>query len=350
MMATIYSLKFAQSNDVIMLPISVWPSRLGLQNTPTVSLQRVRLPYRVSRYDTKQSDGEAPVMLYLWGMRSTPSFPLLPGPFWPGMVAPNRVLLWAKEKCLAFKLCILIFKLSANKWHVKFRLALEMNKCLQTARVHEWMTKGRATLIQKDSNKGTAPNNYRPITCLPMMWEILTAQIREEIYYSLTSRRLFPDEQKGCFKGSRCTAELLYINQHILDESKIRRKNLAMAWIDYKKAYDMVPHSRIINSLKIYKISDEVINFIDKTMKTWRVELTPGGRRLAEAKIQRGIFQGDALSPLLFIIGMMPLNHVLRKCTAGYKLSRSREKVDHLMNMDDIKLLAKNEKKKPWKL
>ena len=38
----------------------------------------------------------------------------------------------------------------------------------------------------------------------------------------------------------------------------------------------------------MYKISDEVINFIDKTMKTWRVDMT-GGRRLAEAKTQRGI-------------------------------------------------------------
>ena len=68
-----------------------------------------------------------------------------------------------------------------------------------------------------------------------MMWKILTAQIREEIYYSLTSRGLFPDEQKGCRKGSRGTAELLYIDQHILNESKNRRKNLVMPWIDYKK-------------------------------------------------------------------------------------------------------------------
>ena len=67
----------------------------------------------------------------------------------------------------------------------------------------------------------------------------------------------------------------------------------------------------------MYKISDEIINFIDKTMKTWRVELTAGGRRLAEANIQRGIFQGDALSPLLFIIAKMPLNRILRKCSAG---------------------------------
>ena len=43
-------------------------------------------------YDTKQSDGEFPVMLELWGMRSTPLLPLLLGPLWPRVVAPDRVL------------------------------------------------------------------------------------------------------------------------------------------------------------------------------------------------------------------------------------------------------------------
>ena len=104
------------------------------------------------------------------------------------------------------------------------RLALEMNKCLRRAHVPEWMTKGRSTLIQENPNKGTTSNNYRLITCLAMMWKILTAQITEEIYYSLTSRGLFHDEQKGCCKGSRSTTELLYIDQHILNESKTRRK------------------------------------------------------------------------------------------------------------------------------
>ena len=106
----------------------------------------------------------------------------------------------------------------------------------------------------------------------------------------------------------------------------------------------MFPQSWIINYLKIYKISNEVINFIRKTMKTRRVELTAGGKSLAEAKIQKGISQGDSLSPLLFIIAMMPFNHILRKCTAGYKLTKSQEKINHLMYMDDIKLFTKNEK------
>ena len=41
---------------------------------------------------------------------------------------------------------------------------------------------------------------------------------------------------------------------------------------------------------------------------------------------------------------MMPLNYILRKCTVGYKLSKSQEKINLLMYMDDIKLFVKIEK------
>ena len=40
----------------------------------------------------------------------------------------------------------------------------------------------------------------------------------------------------------------------------------------------------------------------------------------------------------------MPFNHILRKCTAAYKLSKSQEKINHLMYMDDTKFFAKNER------
>ena len=78
-------------------------------------------------------------------------------------------------------------------------------------------------------------------------------------------------------------------------------------------------------------------------MQTWSVELTVEGQSLAEVKIQRGIFQGDALSPLLFVIAMMLWRYILRKCTARCKLSKSQEKFNHLLYMDDIKIFTKNE-------
>ena len=48
----------------------------------------------------------------------------------------------------------------------------------------------------------------------------------------------------------------------------------------------MVQEIWIINYLKMYKISDKVMNLIEKTMKTWRVEWTAGGKSLAEVEIE----------------------------------------------------------------
>ena len=71
--------------------------------------------------------------------------------------------------------------------------------------------------------------------------------------------------------------------------------------------------------------------------------MTAGVKSLAEIKILGGVFQGDAQSPLLFVIAMMPLNHMLRKCTGRYSLHTLQEKINHLMYMDNIKLFAKKE-------
>ena len=118
-----------------------------------------------------------------------------------------------------------------------------MNKCIQKTEIPEWMTRGKTVLIQKDPIKGTTPKNYRPITWLPMMWKILTAQIREKIDYLLIRRGIFDDKQKECRKRTRGTEELLYIDQHILNESKTKQKNLALTRIDNKKVYNIVTHS-----------------------------------------------------------------------------------------------------------
>ena len=70
--------------------------------------------------------------------------------------------------------------------------------------------------------------------------KILTELIRKEIYHSFVCSGLFMEEQKGCCSRTRGTNDLLYIDQQDLKETKKRQKTVVMAWIDYKKAYDMV--------------------------------------------------------------------------------------------------------------
>ena len=66
-------------------------------------------------------------------------------------------------------------------------------------------------------------------------------------------------------------------------------------------------------------------------------DLTFCGKSLGEISIKRGIFQGDSLSPLLFIIALVPMSMILRKVTYAYEF-KSVVKLNHLLFMDDLKL------------
>ena len=58
------------------------------------------------------------------------------------------------------------------------------------------LTKGRTTLLQKDKSRGNITSNYGPITCLPLMWKLLTGVIADQIYGHLDQQKLLPKEQK----------------------------------------------------------------------------------------------------------------------------------------------------------
>ena len=94
-------------------------------------------------------------------------------------------------------------------------------------------------LIMNDPEKGTPPGNYQPITCL---WKMLTGIISEEVYLYLDREDALPDKQKGRQRGSWGTNDTLLIDKGMLRKSKARNKNLAICWIDDKKAFGMVPH------------------------------------------------------------------------------------------------------------
>ena len=82
--------------------------------------------------------------------------------------------------------------------------------------------------------------------------------IADQIYEHLDQQKLSPEEQKGCRKRSRGTNDLLYIDGTKIREVKSRKKNLAMAWIDYKKVYDIAPHSWINKCLGVFGVTKNI--------------------------------------------------------------------------------------------
>ncbi|XP_068741787.1 uncharacterized protein [Montipora capricornis] len=84
-------------------------------------------------------------------------------------------------------------------------------------------------------------------------------------------------------------------------------------------------------------------NVLEKSMEQWKLSLMSNGEDLGEVNVKRGIFQGDSLSPLLFVLSMVPLSLILRKVNGYYEWGKKDYKLNHLLYMDDLKLFAKSE-------
>ena len=96
------------------------------------------------------------------------------------------------------------------------RVRSQLKECIYNGFVSSWLTKGRSALLQKDKGKGNIAINYRPITCLPLMWKLLLGVIADQIYGNLYQQRLLPEEQKGCRKRFSGTNDLLYIDREVI--------------------------------------------------------------------------------------------------------------------------------------
>jgi len=129
-----------------------------------------------------------------------------------------------------------------------------------------WLTTGRTVLIQKDQTQGNKPSNYRPITRLTTSWKLLSGILADRITQHLNQHDILAYEQKGSRSGCRGTKDQLLIDKVLTADSKRRKTNLAMGWIDYKKAYDTVPHSWIIQSMELHKIDHKIINLVQQSM------------------------------------------------------------------------------------
>ena len=88
-------------------------------------------------------------------------------------------------------------------------------------------------------------------------------------------------------------------------------------------------------------IADNVRSFLEKSTKKRKLLLNSNGSDLCEVDVKRDIFQGDSLSPLIFVICMIPLSLLLRKVKASYEWGRKEFKLNSPFFMDYLKLFGK---------
>lgn len=208
------------------------------------------------------------------------------------------------------------------------------------------------TYLKPKSNRVDEPSQYRPITCLNTLYKIFTATIATKINKHIEEQKALCEEQKGCRKGMMGCKEQLLIDQVVTNQARRKTRDQAVAWIDYRKAYDSVPHSWLCKVLEIYKVDPKMRMVITKAMENWKTTLIvnteEGISESRQIRIRRGIFQGDTFSPLWFCLALNPLSYMLNSTDKGYAIKTGgaeNSTLTHLLYMDDLKLFAQNEDK-----
>ena len=130
----------------------------------------------------------------------------------------------------------------------------------------EWLVEGTTNLLPK-KEETWIPKIYRPIACLPTTFKILTSVITDRLYNHLEKELIMTPEQRGGRKDCYGCKDQLMINNAILENCNKKNKNLSTAWIDYKKAFDIVPHSWILACLRMYKINPVLTTFTEANMR-----------------------------------------------------------------------------------
>ena len=184
----------------------------------------------------------------------------------------------------------------------------------------------------------------RPIAYLKLIWKLLTGIISDKTYDHLEENKLLPEEQKGSRRKCQEAKDQLAIDRCILQNCRKKKTNLTMAWVDDKKAYNIVFYSWIITAIGLVGLAGNIIGLSKQSMNRWKTNLYADGKLLGSVLIRRGIFQGDSFPPLLFLIALLPLALILRETGMEYQLEKNGAKVNHLFFMDDLKLYGNNNK------
>lgn len=221
-------------------------------------------------------------------------------------------------------------------------------------RIPPWFMKGRAILLYKKGDR-LDPGNYRTICCLNTSYKLVTALITRWLQVRLTEIGALPQEQLAVKKDIWACCEAHFLDATVTSDALCRCKRrpnsevLNMAWIDFAKAFDSIPHSYVRWVLKAVGLDERVRHFLHKLMNGWNIQYEqysgPKCQKSRPLKVVNGVLQGDALSPLLYCICIAPLSHWLNKHIPKYVTahgSRGRDRqttsLNHLYYMDDLKI------------
>ena len=240
-----------------------------------------------------------------------------------------------------------------NFWWKKFHgvweaLERTMNKWAdQPESTPEWLMLGRTVLLPKIDDL-SFEEDYRPITCLNTSYKLFSGLLGGYMRTHAENNEIWDEGQLGATEDVLGTVDQLLVDKCIVDEVREHKRNLAVAFYDYRKAYDRVHHDWMLMVYKWMGVPEKVLGLIRVMLGRWKTRLEVNiGECRAQSRwidIRCGFLQGDSFSPVGFCLTEVPVMMLLAE-TRGYKMGppgARTVKRTHSLFIDDLKVYQEN--------
>ena len=170
----------------------------------------------------------------------------------------------------------------------------------------EWKEANIIPLFKKGSRNKS--ENYRPMSLTSVICKLVERLIKDHMVDFLVKHNLLNSSQHGFLKVRSCLTNMLCFLEEITKWIDVGSP-VDIIYLDFQKAFDKVPHQRLLLKLKAHGIMDSITDWIEQWLTDRRQRVVADGEVSNWKSVLSGVHKGSVLGPILFLIYINDLDY-----------------------------------------